>query len=29
MRIIAEAPDRGSAEKRIEAVRGVVDETLK
>jgi len=29
MRIIAEAPDRGSAEKRIEAVRRVVDEALR
>lgn len=29
MRIIAEAPDRGTAEKRIAAVQGVVDRVLK
>ena len=29
MRIIAEAPDRATAEQRIAAVRGVVDRALK
>jgi hypothetical protein len=29
MRIIAEAPDRASAEKRIAVVRAVVDRVLK